>query len=146
MPINSGEMTSTTCSVSKGDLPLNITWFFNNRPMSTVEDVTVSLVNTRLSALSIESVHADHAGNYTCIAANRAGTTSYSTTLNVNGNFNRKFQYLPKSYPSISVRNPSIRARWLRSRVPFTKGICPLRLGGFGIIELWRMMWRGLLY
>lgn len=85
VPINSGEMTSATCSVSKGDLPLNITWIFNKQPINRIGGVTISLVNHRLSALSIESVQAEHAGNYTCIATNRAGTTSYSANLNVNG-------------------------------------------------------------
>lgn len=84
-PINSGDMASTTCSINKGDLPLNITWTFNNRAINDVDGVAVSFVNKRLSALSIESVQAEHAGQYTCIATNAAGRTSYSTNLNVNG-------------------------------------------------------------
>lgn len=87
LPINSGDMTSTTCSIAKGDLPLNVTWIFNDRPISLVDGVTVSMVNKRLNALSIESVSAEHAGKYTCIATSAAGSTSYSSQLNVNGLF-----------------------------------------------------------
>lgn len=83
--INSGDMVSVSCSISKGDLPLNITWRFNGLPIHRLYGISVNLVNQRLSALSIESVGADHAGKYTCVAQNAAGSTSYSAYLNVNG-------------------------------------------------------------
>lgn len=78
-------MASTTCSINKGDLPLNITWTLNGHAINDFDGVTISFVNKRLSALSIESVQAEHAGKYTCIATNAAGGTSYSADLNVNG-------------------------------------------------------------
>lgn len=83
--INSGDMTSVSCSISKGDLPLNITWHFNDRLTKSENGITITEVNKRLSALSIESVQAEHAGRYTCIAKNAAGFDSYSAYLNVNG-------------------------------------------------------------
>lgn len=78
-------MTSVSCSISKGDLPLEIFWQFNDRSLRNVLGITISKVNKRLSALSIESVQAEHAGRYTCIAKNAAGSDSYSAYLNVNG-------------------------------------------------------------
>lgn len=83
--INSGDMTSISCSISKGDLPLNISWHFNDQLLKNQNGIAITKVNKRLSALSIESVQAEHAGRYTCTARNDAGTDSYSAYLNVNG-------------------------------------------------------------
>lgn len=74
---------STSCQVSKGDLPMDISWFFNGKPFD-LQDVSVS-TNKRLSVLAIESVLARHAGEYTCVASNLAGTASRSVALTVNG-------------------------------------------------------------
>lgn len=84
-PINSGEVASVTCSIHKGDLPIQIRWFRNNRTLDdSVEGVTI-LRGKKLSALSLDSVSSESAGEYTCVAKNRAGITSHSATLNVNG-------------------------------------------------------------
>mgnify|MGYP005983757317 CR=1 FL=1 len=76
---------SLTCSVNKGDLPLKIFWRFNNKSVENEFGVVVSMVNKRLSTLSIDSVQADNSGEYKCVAKNSAGSTTYSAQLNVNG-------------------------------------------------------------
>ncbi|XP_063932350.1 cell adhesion molecule Dscam1 isoform X5 [Zophobas morio] len=81
---NSDDMTSASCSVSKGDLPLTIFWIFNGKTVDHGNGVVVSLVNKRLSTLSIESVQAEHAGEYSCVATNAAGEGRQSSTLRVN--------------------------------------------------------------
>lgn len=78
-------MTSLTCTVNKGDLPIQITWTHNSRPIGPNEGITTTRTSKRISQLSIESVQADHAGEYTCSATNSAGTTTHSAILNVNG-------------------------------------------------------------
>jgi hypothetical protein len=78
-----------TCSINKGDLPINITWFHNNVTIKSDEAVSVIRVNKKISTLSIESVQAEHIGEYTCLAKNRAGATTYSTFLHVNGIYPR---------------------------------------------------------
>lgn len=88
-PANSGESMSATCSVSKGDQPLEISWAFNGVPLNDNSDVTIS-TSKRLSVLQIEAVAARHAGEYTCTAANRAGAVSRAVTLTVNGKFSRE--------------------------------------------------------
>ncbi|XP_018577221.1 Down syndrome cell adhesion molecule-like protein Dscam2 isoform X9 [Anoplophora glabripennis] len=82
--INSGDVVSLACSINKGDLPLNITWEFNGTSLRDMYGVTVSMVNKRLSTLSIESVQADNAGEYKCIARNLAGYAEHSAYLYVN--------------------------------------------------------------
>lgn len=83
--VNSGDMATTNCAVTKGDFPIKITWLFNGKPIESVHGVTTSHVNKRISTLSIESVAAEHAGVYTCRARNKAGSAEYSATLNVKG-------------------------------------------------------------
>lgn len=78
-------MTSASCSISKGDIPLTIFWTFNGQTVDNGNGVIVSLVNKRLSTLSIESLEAKHAGNYTCIATNAAGEARQTSILQVNG-------------------------------------------------------------
>ncbi|XP_076672508.1 Down syndrome cell adhesion molecule 1 isoform X13 [Andrena cerasifolii] len=84
-PANSGDMVSATCSIVKGDNPVKIVWKFNDRTIGFNDpDVTITKINKHMSALSIESVAARHAGEYTCVATNLAGNVSHSTTLSVN--------------------------------------------------------------
>ena len=92
-PANSGDMVSATCSIMKGDFPVEIVWRFNGRAIGFNDpDVTITRINKHMSALSIESVAARHAGEYTCVATNRAGNVSHSTTLAVNGIYLRREQ------------------------------------------------------
>lgn len=84
-PINADEMVSVLCTVNKGDLPLNISWLLNGRPVEKVLGVSVSKSNKRTSQLSIESIKAEHSGKYTCVACNSAGTAQHDDFLNVNG-------------------------------------------------------------
>ena len=87
-PVNSGESVSLTCSVSRGDQPLEFFWFFNGQKilLAKRQDLLIT-INKRRSTLEIESVNADHSGEYTCTVSNEAGATSYSSILAVNGNF-----------------------------------------------------------
>ncbi|EFN60720.1 Down syndrome cell adhesion molecule-like protein 1 [Camponotus floridanus] len=84
-PANSGDMVSVTCSITKGDSPIKIAWKFNGHTINPHDsDITITKINKHMSALSIESVAARHAGEYTCVATNKAGNVSHSTTLAVN--------------------------------------------------------------
>lgn len=85
--INSGDFTSVQCSVHKGDLPVNITWVQNGRPIKGNEGVTVSKTGKRVSTLTIDSVDESHSGNYTCVVQNKAGSVSFTAELHVNGEF-----------------------------------------------------------
>lgn len=83
--INAGDLTSLTCSVHKGDLPMNISWTHNNKTIGYNEGISISKIGKKISTLSIDNVQEDHTGVYTCIALNLAGKSSYSAELNVNG-------------------------------------------------------------
>lgn len=84
--VNSGELASVTCSVHKGDLPVNIVWLHNNK--SIEQDFGVSIVKNgkKVSSLTIDSVSEEHAGFYSCLATNIAGHDCHTALLNINGN------------------------------------------------------------
>lgn len=83
--INALDMVTASCAVNKGDLPLDISWRLNGQKMFTNDGVLVSRSSPRISVLSIESVRGRHAGNYSCVAENAAGTAEHTATLSVNG-------------------------------------------------------------
>ncbi|XP_025152794.1 Down syndrome cell adhesion molecule-like protein Dscam2 isoform X44 [Harpegnathos saltator] len=84
-PVNAGDLVSVQCVVTKGDSPLEITWTFDGRPVQSYHsDVIVIDSTKRVKQLTIESVAARHAGEYTCVASNAAGSTSHSAILDVN--------------------------------------------------------------
>lgn len=84
-PSNFEDSVSVNCLISSGDLPIDIEWLFNNEPVNIFNGISVMRGGKRTSLLNIDSVHAGHAGNYTCKAKNRAGFEEYTAALIVNG-------------------------------------------------------------
>lgn len=72
------------CTAIHGDFPITFTWLFGNRSLYGSENVRIEYTK-RSSTLSIESVGGEHAGNYTCVASNRAGSEKSTTELIVKG-------------------------------------------------------------
>lgn len=79
------DMVSASCTVNKGDLPINIYWLRNGQKIFSNDGISISRTNQRISILSIESVRDRHAGNYSCVAENKAGLVELSADLWVNG-------------------------------------------------------------
>lgn len=85
-PANWGEAVSAVCTIVKGDYPIEITWSFNGLPVANNQpDIVISSTSKRVSLLTIDAVNARHAGDYTCVASNKAGAVSHTSTLSVNG-------------------------------------------------------------
>lgn len=97
-PANWGDTVTATCTVLKGDHPVQIEWALNGEPIPR-NHYDISIVNTskRVSVLTIDAVTAGHAGEYTCSVSNAAGGTSYSATLAVNGTTSSRILSLPTS-------------------------------------------------
>lgn len=85
--VNSGDMATVQCAVPKGDFPIRFSWTHNGKDIDLRDGISISKINKRISTLSIESVIAEDGGNYTCVAENPAGASSYTATLNVIGIF-----------------------------------------------------------
>lgn len=85
-PANVGEMTTVSCLVAKGDLPLDIFWSLNSIPLiQGQQGVSVMRLNARTSVITVESLDAQHRGLYRCMARNGAGQSEHYSALEVNG-------------------------------------------------------------
>lgn len=84
-PVNDQEMVVAMCTVSKGDMPLNIQWYFNGKAIHSGANGIVLTNTKRTSQLTIESVTHHNQGNYSCVVKNQAGTTNHTAELYVNG-------------------------------------------------------------
>lgn len=71
---------------------MDIAWAFNGELISAESTDQFSITKgKRLSVLSIDAVAARHAGEYTCTASNKAGASSHTAALAVNGNTARMY-------------------------------------------------------
>lgn len=84
-PLYVGDYYQLNCAVLHGDVPFNITWYYNDEPVYHKPGITTLMQSTRSSSLNIESVQPEHAGKYSCIGANHAGYTEVSTNLTIRG-------------------------------------------------------------
>jgi hypothetical protein len=57
----------------------------NEKRIEKFSEISTSKMGKRSSILAIESVSYTHAGNYTCLAKNQAGSSKFVTELQVNG-------------------------------------------------------------
>lgn len=64
-----------------------IEWRLNGQKITPKKhpDITISRTGKKLSVLNIDSATADHAGEYTCVASNAAGSVNRSAILSVDG-------------------------------------------------------------
>ena len=84
-PVNQGDYVQLTCTVRRGDKPLSLTWSLKGDVISSDPVMTTTMIGQQNSMLIITSVDYQHSGVYTCRAENKAGVTSHSTKLLVNG-------------------------------------------------------------
>ncbi|KAF7270098.1 hypothetical protein GWI33_016898 [Rhynchophorus ferrugineus] len=79
-----GDRASLTCSVTKGDQPLTITWTKDGRVLTQGSSVSVTQVDPFTSILVIESLSPEHNGNYSCVVRNAAAEVAHTQQLAVN--------------------------------------------------------------
>ncbi|CAG0912292.1 unnamed protein product [Notodromas monacha] len=83
-PLLPGDGGQLSCYVAKGDVPLTISWNFHGKSVEKSPNISTQKVGTRTSLLTLENVHFEHSGTYTCVAKNDAGTAQHSADLTVN--------------------------------------------------------------
>lgn len=82
---NTGDSVQLNCYASKGDTPLTIEWMLNGGKVPLHSSISTIPIGDRTSLLTISSVQAEDAGQFTCLVSNRAGQATHSATLLVNG-------------------------------------------------------------
>lgn len=80
-----GESATVQCSISIGDLPIRFRWLLNGEAIESLTGTTMGSFGKKTSVLNIDSLTEKHAGNYTCLVRNRAGTSLHTSLLIVNG-------------------------------------------------------------
>lgn len=83
--VDEGTFAQITCSVTRGDEPLQISWHLHGDVISSEPSITTTMIGTRTSILIIQSVGYRHSGVYSCRAQNPAGSDTFSAELKVNG-------------------------------------------------------------
>lgn len=81
---NEGDAAAIQCLASKGDAPIGLTFYHNGVPVIDENGIAITK-SAKTISLTIEYLRAEHQGNYTCRASNRAGQAEYSAELNING-------------------------------------------------------------
>ena len=84
-PVTSGQPVVVQCMAMEGDLPVTFRWSFHGKQLSSQMGISTVRLNSRVSLLSIDSIAAGHAGDYTCTAQNSAGQANYTAALLVQG-------------------------------------------------------------
>ena len=83
--MNEGAFAQVSCIITEGDEPLSISWTFHGSHITSDLGILTTPLGTKGSSLMIPSVGHGHRGNYTCQAANAAGSRSRGVELRVNG-------------------------------------------------------------
>ena len=83
--VDEGSHGMLLCSVVMGDPPFSFTWSLHGDIVHTEPGLTTNQIGGRASMLTIDSIGHRHSGKYTCTVSNKAGQTSESTMLRVNG-------------------------------------------------------------
>ncbi|ALC40438.1 Dscam, partial [Drosophila busckii] len=119
-PANFGDSVTVQCTISKGDLPVDIYWMFNDYAINDYHGVTTSKIGKKVNVLTIDSVNGNNAGNYTCRARNSADTVEYSAALIVN--------VLPRIIPFAFEEGPAQVGQYLTLHCSVPMGDLPLQI------------------
>lgn len=66
-------------------MPIKFAWFLNQKQINEILNLNIGAFGKKTSVLGIDSVSEEHAGNYTCVASNKAGQTAFTSELVVQG-------------------------------------------------------------
>ena len=76
--LSEGKRVSLVCSVTSGTAPISFTWLKDGSPVGTLSGVKLVHFDDFQDQLQIESLDANHMGNYSCNAKNAYGSDRMS--------------------------------------------------------------------
>lgn len=107
--VQENQRHSVLCTISSGDLPVTISWLKDGQLLTpNILQIKKIIVKPDLdqSTLKFNAVRLDHAGNYTCVAKNRAGIQTHSAQLIVHGQ--PRWLREPQNEPIVATRGQTI--------------------------------------
>ncbi|RZF37497.1 hypothetical protein LSTR_LSTR016521 [Laodelphax striatellus] len=84
--LQEGSRTHVVCAIIFGDLPMEITWNKDGRPLAHDPDIQEQSLQF-VSNLVFNKLSARHAGHYTCIAKNAAAQANRTAKLVIKGEY-----------------------------------------------------------
>jgi len=93
--VTEGLRTQVMCTTSQGDQPFVFSWLKDGAALRSGAGLEVNQFTPFSSILTIDSVQAEHSGNYTCQVHNAAATIELTAPLSVTGTVS--------IYPSLGV-------------------------------------------
>ena len=105
--LKEGDRSQVSCTISSGDMPIDIQWRKDGRLLTAGPGVQVQN-NVFSSNILFFSLAAEHSGSYTCVATNAAAAANFTAQLIVRGNcwpqsYLRKYFGSQKYFSSSSV-------------------------------------------
>ena len=83
--VKEGHFVGAVCNAIHGSQPLDFLWFKDGEPLDQADVEVVS--SSSASFLSIEAVTPEHVGEYTCVVENDWGSSHYTSSLMIDGEF-----------------------------------------------------------
>ncbi|XP_015786890.1 Down syndrome cell adhesion molecule-like protein Dscam2 isoform X1 [Tetranychus urticae] len=81
--LQEGMRASVTCTITTGDVPIDIQWFKNGQPLTLTNDIHLEKVDDFISTLIFKPLKQDHTGIYSCVASNEASSNNHTIHLSV---------------------------------------------------------------
>lgn len=107
--VQESQRVTVMCTTSSGETPVSFTWLKDGQlitPQLAQSKRIAIKPDQDTSTLRIASVRLDHAGNYTCLAKNKAGTQAHSSQLIVHGE--PRWLREPPNEPIVATRGQTV--------------------------------------
>ncbi|XP_075215283.1 cell adhesion molecule Dscam2-like [Lycorma delicatula] len=121
--LQEGSRAHVVCVIMSGDLPIEITWNKDGRPLTHDADVQEQSMQF-VSNLVFTKLNARHAGYYTCVAKNAAAQTNHTARLIIKvppswivepQDISVLYQH-PVTIPCIASGFPTPKIKWTRQK------------------------------
>jgi PREDICTED: similar to CG31190-PB, isoform B, partial len=82
--LQEGMRASVTCTVTTGDVPIDIKWFKDGEPIKSSKGaIFLETVDEFISTLIFKPLKQEHNGHYSCVASNEASSYNHTVYLSV---------------------------------------------------------------
>ncbi|XP_040359843.2 Down syndrome cell adhesion molecule-like protein 1 [Ixodes scapularis] len=128
--VKPGSRVLVACTTTSGGSQVTLSWLKDGKDIGSAKNVFVE-TKRGASMIIVEPVEISNAGNYTCIAKNRAGFDSFTATLDVQAppSWKKRPEDLRVNIGEraviycLATGSPTPKIKWKRQRKPNEKGV-----------------------